>query len=247
VPSPDSTTGRAFDATEVDATLASTLDSLDDAVNYRNWIVALAAPHLVEPIMEVGAGHGTFSESLADFGAVTAIEPGGYAAEVLTRRFQGDDRITTITGTVDDVDSSPTFETAVMINVLEHIADDQGVLRSISERLRPGGHLVIWVPAFRLLYSDFDRKLGHERRYRRAELEADVGRAGYVVVDSRYVNMPGWFSWLLMVRLLRQEPTSPTTITIFDRWLVPPVRWLETRIRMPFGQSVLLVARKPAS
>ena len=71
--------------------------------------------------------------------------------------------------------------------------------------------------------------------------------AGYEVVESRYVNMPGWFSWLLLVRLLRQEPTSPTTVKIFDRYIVPVVRWVEDRIRMPFGQSVFLVARKPAA
>ena len=132
-----------------------------------------------------------------------------------------------------------------MINVLEHIPDDQGALRSITDRLEPGGHLAIWVPAFRLLYSDFDTKLGHVRRYRKHEVEADVRRAGYDVVESRYVNAPGFFSWLLMVRLLKTEPTSATTIKIFDRYLVPPVRWLESRVRMPFGQSVFLVARKP--
>ncbi len=234
----------SFDQTEVDATLASTLDSLDDAENYRNWIVSLAAPYLVGPILEVGAGHGTFTDSFANFGDVTSIEPDPYAADLLVGRYATDRRVTPLPGTVDDVAAEPGFGTAVMINVLEHIADDQGVLRSIGERLEPGGHLVIWVPAFRLLYSDFDAKLGHVRRYRKHEVEADVERAGYEVVESRYVNAPGFFSWLLMVRLLKTEPTSATTIKIFDRYLVPPVRWIESRVRMPFGQSVFLVARK---
>ncbi len=250
VPAPDSTFDAtpepAFDQSEIDATLASTLDSLDDAENYRNWIVSLAAPYLVGPILEVGAGHGTFSDSFADFGDVTSVEPDTFAANLLVERYESDQRINAMCGTVDDVDGRAHFGTAVMINVLEHIADDQGVLRSIGERLEPGGHLVIWVPAFRLLYSRFDAKLGHVRRYRKREVEADVRRAGYDVVESRYVNAPGWFSWLLMVRLCRQEPTSATTIKLFDRYLVPPVRWLESRIRMPFGQSVFLVARKPS-
>jgi SAM-dependent methyltransferase len=238
---------ESFDTDQVDATLASTLDSLDDALNYRNWIVDLARPHLVGPILEVGAGHGTFTESFATFGDVTAVEPGGHAAELLTARYADDDRVTTIDGVVADVAATATFGSAVMINVLEHIADDQGVLREISERLEPGRCLVIWVPAFRLLYSPFDTKLGHVRRYRKHELERDVRVAGYEVVESRYVNMPGWFSWLVLVRLLRQEPTSPTTVKIFDRYIVPVVRWVEDRIRMPFGQSVFLVARTPSS
>jgi SAM-dependent methyltransferase len=241
---PDVNSTSRFDTDEVDATLASTLDSLDDAVNYRNWIVSLAAPHLAGPILEVGAGHGTFTESFAVFGDVTAVEPGGHAAQMLATRFAGIDGVTTVTGVVADIETSPAFGSAVMINVLEHIADDQGVLGEISDRLRPGAHLVIWVPAFEVLYSPFDRKLGHERRYRRRQLEADVRRAGYDVVESRYVNLPGWFSWLLLVRLLRQEPTSAPMVKVFDRYIVPAVRWVESRVRVPFGQSVFLVARK---
>ena len=90
-----------------------------------------------------------------------------------------------------------------------------------------------------------DARLGHVRRYRRRELEADVRAAGFDVVDARYVNLPGWFSWLLLVRLFRHEPMSPSTIRLFDRWIVPVVRWLETHVRVPFGQSVFLIARKP--
>ena len=247
VPAADPSSRSSFDADQVDATLASTLDSLDDAENYRNWIVDLARPHLVAPILEVGAGHGTFTESLATIGEVTAVEPGGYAAAVLASRYADDDRVTTVDGVVADVAAEPVFGSAVMINVLEHIADDQGVLREIGERLQPGACLSIWVPAFQLLYSPFDTKLGHVRRYRKHELVADVQAAGYDVVDERYVNMPGWFSWLILVRLLRQEPTSATTVKIFDRWIVPVGRWVEDRLRMPFGQSVFVVARKPVA
>ena len=105
---------------------------------------------------------------------------------------------------------------------------------------------MIWVPAFQFLYSQFDKKLGHERRYTKDQLDGDVRRAGYEVVDARYVNVVGWFSWLLMVRLARQEPTSSFTVRVFDKCIVPVVRFVESRIRMPFGQNVLLIARKPS-
>ena len=83
-PSPD----RAFDQVGVDATLASTLHSLDDAENYRNWIVELVSPYLAGPILEVGAGHGTFTEAFAAFGDVTAVEPDTYAAGLLAERYR---------------------------------------------------------------------------------------------------------------------------------------------------------------
>jgi len=233
------------DSHTVDATLAGSLES-HDALNYRDWIVDLATPHLGDRLLEVGAGHGTFTERFAELGSVVAVEPDEYAAARLSERFDTDDRITTVSGVAADVDADG-FDGAVMINVLEHIEDDQGVLRDIGDRLQPGACLSIWVPAFQLLYSPFDTKLGHVRRYRKHELVADVREAGYDVVDARYVNMPGWFSWLLLVRMLRQEPTSATTVKIFDRWIVPVVRWVEDRVRMPFGQSVFLVARKPVA
>ena len=225
--------------------LATSLDSLDGAVNYRNWIVDLCAPHLVGPVLEVGAGHGTFTEALAAFGSVTAVEPGSHAASVLAARYTGDARVTSIQGVVNDVPAESPFGSAVMINVLEHIEDGRGVLRAVFDRLEPGGQLCIWVPAYEFLYSDFDAKLGHVRRYRKPQLAADVRLAGYEVVESRYVNLPGWFSWLTLCRFLRREPTSPVTVRIFDMWIVPAVRWFETRVRVPFGQSVFLVARKP--
>ena len=139
------------------------------------------------------------------------------------------------------------FESAVMTNVLEHIEDEQGALREIHDRLAEGGHLILWVPAFQMLYSDFDRKLGHYRRYRRGGLESAVRTTGFEVVESKYVNLPGWFSWLLMVRILRLEPTSPKIVRIFDRVIVPIVRGIERFVPVPLGQSVFLVALKPSA
>lgn len=231
----------------VDATLASTLDTLDDAVNYMRWIVDLARPALSEPILEVGAGHGTFTGSFADIAAVHAVEPGGHASAVLAQRFADDARVTVTAGVVEDLPEAPAFGSAVMINVLEHIEDDVEALRQIRSRLLPSGRIAIWVPAFQLLYSDFDRKLGHHRRYRKAGLRTVVESAGFNVDDIRYVNAPGFFSWLLITRLLKQEPTAGPLVAIFDRFVVPAVRWLESFVAPPFGQSILLIATNRAA
>ena len=231
------------DSDTVDATLAGSLESLDDALNYRDWIVDLAAPNLGDRLLEVGAGHGTFTERFADLGSVVAVEPDEYAAARLSERFDTDDRVITVSGVASDVDTDG-FDGAVMINVLEHIDDEAAILADLHRRLAPDGHLVLWVPAFMILFSDFDRRLGHHRRYRRRALETLIEANGFELVTSRYVNLPGWFSWLLMVRLAGIEPTNAATIRIFDRWIVPVVRWIEDRIRMPFGQSIFLVARR---
>lgn len=228
-----------------DAALAPTLDSLDEAVNYMRWIVDLARPALAAPILEIGAGVGTFTAAFADIAPVHAVEPGAQGTAVLRERFADDSRVRITQGVIDDLPPGAAYGSAVMINVLEHIEDDVAALQSIRSRLSQGGHIAIWVPAFPLLYSDFDRDLGHFRRYRLPGLRQVVTSAGFSVTDARYVNAPGFFSWLIITRLLKQRPTSGPLVTIFDRFVVPLVRRVESVVRPPFGQSILLIARNP--
>ena len=228
-----------------DDNLLTTLSSLESAVNYRNWLLHLSGPFLSGPVLEVGAGRGTFTPFLAKSGAVTALEPSERMAELLKAAVVAVPDISIVVGDLNNVASAPTHGSAVMFNVLEHIEDDGEALRQIYERLVPGGHLVIWVPAFQMLYSDFDRRIGHHRRYRLRPLRALVRQSGYEVVQSNYANAPGWVSWLLFCRLFRATPTDGAAPRIYDRFAVPVIRRVEGVIRPPFGQSVFLVARKP--
>lgn len=245
VPAPDPSRRASFGADVVDTAVMASFEALDIAPNYRDWIVDLCAPHLLGPVLEVGAGSGTLTERYVAFGDVTAVEPSSRAASLLADRYADDARVTTIAGPVGDVPAEPAFGSAVMINVLERVDDDQGVLREIFDRLEPGGRLCIWAPTYEFLYSDVDAKLGRVRRYRKRQLEADVRLAGYEVVEGRHVNLPGWLVWLILCRLLRRDPTAPAFVKIVDRWIVPAVRRIEARIWVPIGQTVFLVARKP--
>lgn len=226
--------------------MLASFDAFDLAPNYCDWIVGLCSPHLAGPVLEVGSGVGALSGRYAAFGDVTAVEPGSAAASLLADRYADDARVTTIAGSVGDVPREPTFASAVMINVLERVDDDQGVLTEIFDRLEPGGRLCIWAPTYEFLYSPVDARLGRVRRYRKRQLEADVRLAGYEVVEGRHVNLPGWLGWLMLCRVLRQDPTAPAIVKFVDRWLVPAVRWIEARIWVPIGQTVFLVARKPS-
>jgi SAM-dependent methyltransferase len=233
------------DSSEViDLTLASSLDSLDGAENYMSWIIDLMRPYAGGPVLELGAGHGTFTDRLSGFGPVTAVEPGDRSHKLLAERYIDRDDITPVHGVLDDVPHQQRFASAVMVNVLEHIDDDAGTLRELHRRLEPGGSLLIWVPAYQLLFSDFDRRLGHFRRYRRKPLVELVEAAGFAVSTCHHANLPGWFSWLLLVRLAGWEPTGEAQVQLFDRRIVPVVRAVESRVRPPFGQSLFLAATK---
>lgn len=230
---------------EADSELEDSLDNLDGASNYADWIVAMVAPHIRGDIIEIGAGHGTMAARLTTLGHVTANEPSTRAVAVLHERFGNDPLVTVAEGYAADVMTPGSFDAAVMINVLEHIPDDLGVLRGIFDGLRPGGTLAVFVPAHEALYSHFDHVIGHRRRYRRSTLNQVLSQAGFDIVDLRYVNVPGAFAWLLIARLLRKQPTESSAARVFDRVIVPVLRRFETGRTPPFGLSLLAIGRRP--
>jgi 2-polyprenyl-3-methyl-5-hydroxy-6-metoxy-1,4-benzoquinol methylase len=227
---------------ESDAELASTLDNLDGAHNYADWIVALMAPYLTGRILEVGAGHGTFTGLLAEFGPVTATDVSERAVSLLAERYADSEGVTVCPA---DALGDATFDTAVMVNVLEHIEDDVGALHALGARLSRAGHIVVFSPAFNALYSAFDADIGHYRRYTRSSLRRVIRDADLESVDMRYVNAPGALAWYLVATRLGQRPTEGWLTRLYDRAAVPVVRRIEGRVRPPFGQSLLAVARRP--
>ena len=109
--------------------------------------------------------------------------------------------------------------------------------------VRPGGYVFSFVPAFPIALSEFDRQIGHVRRYRIATMSAAMAAADLDVVDIRYVNAPGLVAWILGMRLLRMNPGQGPFMKVWDAGVIPIVRALEHRVRMPFGQSIMAVGR----
>jgi SAM-dependent methyltransferase len=226
---------------DADAGLVDVLSDLEGADRYVDWIVSLCAPSLRGQILEVGAGQGTYTERLTAFGEVTALEPSRVQHSRLVERLANVPAATAVAGTLDSLDDGEAFDAAVMINVLEHIEDDVAALQRCAGLLDPGGTMCIWVPAYELLYSRFDHEIGHFRRYRKQELVDRMRSAGFEVTTAHYANLPGFFAWLLIVRLAGRRPTSGRLATIYDRRFVPLIRRVESRLRPPFGQSLFAV------
>lgn len=228
-----------------DEELADTLESLDGADNYADWILSLVAPHLGRATLELGAGHGTFTRRLMTrTDRLVAVDLSERCVQVLRDRFGASDTLHIVRGGIDEAGALGPYDAAVLINVLEHIEDDDAALRQLRSALGPGGRVVLFVPAFRMLYSRFDRLIGHHRRYRTSALRAQLVRCGYRPVDVRYVNAPGALGWLLVARLLRRTPTHGAPMRLFDRAIVPLARSLESRWRIPFGLSVFAVGER---
>jgi SAM-dependent methyltransferase len=135
-------------------------------------------------------------------------------------------------------------DTIVLINVLEHIRDDQAALRELVRILRPGGCLLIFVPALAMLMSELDRVHGHFRRYHKGDLEAKLRAVPADIVHCSYFDAFGTLSWFVVNTVLRRTDFNPTLIHINDRYLVPLSRAVERLITPPFGKNLIVIAQK---
>jgi SAM-dependent methyltransferase len=219
-----------------------------DQRRYRAWQFELIAPHCGPEVLEVGAGLGEFATQFTGLRrhVVTDVDPGAVASMAARFRDRPEVEARRLDLGTDDLDVGPPVSTVVAINVLEHIEDDRAALQALAGTVVPGGRLVIWVPGYERLYGDFDRLVGHVRRYTPTTLREAFEGAGLrpeVVVP---VNLLGGVAWWLTVRRGGVGSPKPGLVRVYDRLVVPVSRALERRVRPPFGQSVLGVAAVPA-
>lgn len=215
-----------------------------DKPRYRRFQHDLIAPHCGRSVLEVGAGLGEFAETLMglDRLVVTDVDPDAVA--VMRQRFAGRPEVAVCQLDVErGLQLDEPVETVITINTLEHIADDAETLRSLARLVAPGGSIVAWVPGYQQLYGDFDRKVGHVRRYTPASLAASFEAAGLHPAHVRPVNVLGGLAWWAAVRRGGTGAPDPRLVAVYDRVVIPATRALERVVRIPFGQSILGVAR----
>jgi ubiquinone/menaquinone biosynthesis C-methylase UbiE len=218
------------------------LEDLSEAVNYRRWLAGLVRPHLGDDPIEIGSGIGDYAaEWLPALPRMTVTEADDTRLKMLHERFTDDSRVTVRRLELPAVEPGR-HSALVALNVLEHIEDDADALRGAARLLRPGGTVVLMVPAFPSAMSRFDRAIGHFRRYTKASLIATLQRADLLVHDVRYLNPIGLINWYLVCRMLGTFPRNGRLLRCYDRVVVPVARRLEHRWRPPFGQSLFALA-----
>jgi SAM-dependent methyltransferase len=231
---------------------AATGRSLEDSSGadqrrYRAFQLSLIEPHCGSSVLEVGAGLGEFAAQLSglDRHVVTDVDPAAVAS--MAERFAGRPEVEARVLDLADgaIDLGTPVSTVVAINVLEHLDDDAGALRALASMTEPGGRIVLWVPAYMQLYGDFDRAVGHVRRYTPRTMTAAIRDAGLTPEVVKPVNLLGGIAWWATVRRGGVGTPNPRLVRTYDRFVVPVTRALERRVTPPFGQSVLAVAGIP--
>jgi SAM-dependent methyltransferase len=231
--------------------LGEELEFIELAVNYHRAIFSFFSPYIRGRVLELGSGTGSFTKLLLESepDLVCALEPSKILFPVLQKRFETEKRLLPFQGTLDSYlgeGAISPYQTVVLVNVLEHIEDDTRVLRQIHEILESKGHLLLFVPAMRILYGVHDKLIGHFRRYSRKELRRKCEEAGFHVMKVFYFDLIGAPLWFLQTRVLRRpiHRMNTSTIKFFDNYLVPLTLALERKIKFPFGKSLVAICRK---
>ncbi len=217
------------------------LEVMEVAVNYARYLADLVANVAGPPgparLLDFGAGTATHALALRERGyEVACIEADDHLRERATALgFRAWPSLADLDG-----DQFPTVYT---LNVLEHIEDDVETLRSLYQVTAPGGSLVVYVPAFPVLYTAMDRKVGHVRRYRKEQLIQRVAGAGFRVRSCRYADSLGFLA-TLAYRLAgnRRGDINTRSVAAYDRFVFPASRRFDLLAAPWFGKNLVLVA-----
>jgi glycosyltransferase involved in cell wall biosynthesis/SAM-dependent methyltransferase len=221
---------------------ADNLEVMALARNYNAFLLRLMAQNIgdARKIIDFGAGTGTFAVAFNRAGnELVGVEP-----DAGQRRYLDERGIVSM----PDIAAIPDgwADAIYTLNVLEHIEDDRAALSALRAKLRPGGKLFIYVPAFPLLYSAMDRKVGHFRRYRRNDLQEKLRAAGFENRHARHVDSLGFFASL--VYKWRGDDTgniAPGALKLYDRLIFPVSRLFDALTFGSFGKNIWATAVRP--
>jgi 2-polyprenyl-3-methyl-5-hydroxy-6-metoxy-1,4-benzoquinol methylase len=204
-------------------------------------------------ILDAGCGSGRTLEELVRYGEVSGIELDSEAAEVAQARGHGE----VLIGRLEELPwPDDTFDLITCLDVIEHTPDDRTTLRELRRVCKPGGWLLLTVPAYQALWSVHDEANHHYRRYGRRALRDSAVDAGW------RVNRMTSFNGLLLapaaaVRLAQRGRRADSNYTpdlkLGPGWLntllEEPLRieagWLRRGRTLPAGLSLLAVLENP--
>jgi 2-polyprenyl-3-methyl-5-hydroxy-6-metoxy-1,4-benzoquinol methylase len=220
------------------------------ARNWKNYWSGKIRPHLGKSVLEVGAGFGVNTPFLIGDAQEKwlCLEPDSALAERIPLTLADNpqrEKVNVRTGTLVDLGPDEIFHTILYIDVLEHIGDDHGEMHGALAHLAPGGKIIVLSPAHPWLFTEFDRGLGHFRRYTRSSLRACTPPG------AKLVEMYALDSWGLLASvankiLLHQSMPTAAQIGFWDRTLVSLSRWTDPLIGFSVGKSLVAIWQKSA-
>ncbi len=226
-----------------------------DQFQYR-----MVRPYLGQNILEVGAGSGRIAQLLLrdkslSFERYVICEPSSHFFGMLRSRIEPRNGVTLAQGVTSDLAARypAAFDTIFSVHVLEHVADDRQYMVDCLSMLRPGGKLVILVPALQFLYSELDRQIGHHRRYDKRMMRALVAGLECRISRMYYTNFLAVLPSLVVFKLggldYQKNATNKSRFFVlaelYSRYAIPVIDWMERYLPVPIGLNLTVVIEAP--
>ncbi len=227
--------------------IGNELDLFKNATNWKNYFSKKIKPYIKGDILEVGAGIGTNTKYLihdnVNIKSITCLEPDAILCEEMKLNHLNDkiDAKEILNGTIEDVNKQ--FDTIIYIDVLEHIEKSKEEIELIKKRLNTDGQLIILVPAFNFLFSEFDSKIGHFRRYDKHILKNEVNNT-LKLQKTFYLDSLGVIASLVNKYILKKGTPSPANIYFWDKKIIPFSKFLDIISFNTFGKSLIGIYQK---
>lgn len=222
------------------------LEAMAEAKNYNAYLLkfvedACKATGKKSPkVLDFGAGSGTYADMFKAKGVIMpdCLEPDADLQKVLSEK-----GYKTVS---DSAKLKPeSYDVIYALNVLEHIEDDGEIIKQLSRALKPGGKLVVYVPAFQVLFSTMDKRVGHFRRYKKDRLSNFAKQSDVRIKQLHYCDPIGFFASLVFRFVGSKDGViSAKSVRFYDRFAFPVSRILEPATRSVIGKNVVLVAEK---
>jgi SAM-dependent methyltransferase len=231
------------------AYIGNELELFEKAHNWKAYYRKLLKLYLTGDVLEAGAGIGGSTKSLCDGTqrSWVCLEPDVALAQNIERMLANRELpacCSVVTGTIVDLPVEKKFDAIMYIDVIEHIDDDAAELQRAADRLKPGGALIVLVPAHQWLYSPFDKAIGHYRRYNKKRLLQALPH-NVKLKHLRYMDSVGLCASSANKLFLKQSYPTPKQIQFWDNVIVPLSKIVDPMTGYMLGKSLVMVATKP--
>ncbi len=237
------------DIYQEDAYGSNILVELEGVPRFNRWMGSVLRPYVGDRVLEIGAGIGNLTSQFIPREMYVASDINPHYLNYLVSYSYGKPYLEVLEVDAGKAENfaglEEQFDTVLMINVLEHVPDEQEALHNVWSALAPGGRAVILVPQHPGLYGTLDEVLGHRERYTPERLSSGLKKAGFKVekiFDFNRASVPGWW---LNARVLKKSHFSKVQLKMVET-AIPVLRRIDGIF--PWGGlSLIAVATKEGS
>ena len=215
------------------------LESMAIANNYNTYLNKLITSNLDKKnnILDFGAGYGVHTEKIKNAGyKIMALEINKNCLKILKDK---------------NINSFSTFDKVprpinciISLNVLEHIENDDKIIKECYNNLDVGGKLILYLPASNLIWTELDELVNHKRRYTKSKIEELLNSNQFLIEKIFYVDFIGWLVLLLSKILKIRLSFDIKKIKFNDRFIFKTFKFIDFFTKNIIGKNLFIVAIK---